>query len=294
MKMSIQKNYEEFKAKQAAFFSTPMSKMWQHQEKRYLKPFQIFGNLYYVGETWLCMHLVDTSDGLFLLDAGNFNTSGMLINAIWEVGFNPADIKWVVLSHGHVDHIGNADFLRNMFGCTLYIGEPDADMFTNNPALSYIHGNPNIADGLFEPDAVIRDGDFLQFGNTEITCFLVPGHTAGAIACFFDVTDGNETKRAGYYGGFGFNTLTKDYLQAIGDTDYTMRQIYLASLDKVMNEPVDIFLGNHANNNQIIEKREYQLQHPETNPYIDPGAWRQYLEEKKTALLALMNDPKNN
>lgn len=292
--MSMQKNYEAFKAKQKAFFSTPMSEMWRHQEKRYMKPFQMFGNLYYVGETWMCMHLVDTGDGLFLLDAGNYNTSGMLINAIWEAGFNPANINWVVLSHGHVDHIGNANFLRNMFGCKLYIGEPDADMFKKNPALSYIHGNPNIADGLFEPDAILRDGDVLTFGNTEITFFLVPGHTAGAIACFFDVTDGKETKRAGYYGGFGFNTLTKDYLQAIGDTDYAMRQIYLSSLEKVMDEHVDIFLGNHANNNNIVEKREYQIQHPDTNPYIDPGEWRRYLEERKHALLAFMNNPENH
>jgi metallo-beta-lactamase class B len=292
--MSMQNDYEEFKAKQEAFFATAMSEMWRHQEQRYMKPFQMFGNLYYVGETWLCMHLVDTGDGLFLLDAGNYNTSGMLINAIWEAGFNPADIKWVVLSHGHVDHIGNADFLRKMFGCKLYIGEPDADMLKNNPALSYIHGNPNIADGLFEPDAVIRDGDVLKFGKLEIQFVLVPGHTAGAIACFFDVTDGKETKRAGYYGGFGFNTLTKDYLQDIGDTKYTMRQVYLSSLDKVKDEPVDIFLGNHANNNNIVEKREYQLQHPDTNPYIDPGEWRTYLEEKKNALLAFMNNPENN
>ena len=181
-----------------------------------------------------------------------------------------------------------------MFGCRLYIGEPDADMLKNNPALSYIHSNPNIADGLFEPDAVIRDGDVLKFGNTEITCFLVPGHTAGAIACFFDVTDGKATKRAGFYGGFGFNTLTKECLQDIGDTDSTMRKVYLSSLEKVMNEQVDIFLGNHANNNHIVEKRKYQLQHPDTNSYIDSGEWRKYLEEKKNALLALMNNPENN
>ena len=154
-----------------------------------------------------------------------------------------------------------------MFGCKLYIGEPDAEMFKKNPALSFIYDNPNIADGLFKPDEVIRDGDVLKFGNTEIKFSLVPGHTAGCIACFFNVTDGKiNEKRAGYYGGFGFNTLAKDYLQEIGDTDYKMRRIYLSSLDKVIDEHVDIFLGNHANNNNIVKKREYQIQHPGTNP----------------------------
>ena len=281
-------------ARQKAFFSRPMSEYSRNQEKRYVKPFQMFGNLYYVGETWVCVHLVDTGKGLLLFDAGNFGAGAMLINAIWELGFNPANIKWVLLSHGHLDHIGNAEFLRNMFGCKLYLGEPDAEMFIKNPALSFVYDSPNIADGLFIPDAVTREGDVLKFGNTKIEFFLVPGHTAGAIACFFDVTDGKETKRAGYYGGFGFNTLAEDYLREIGDVNYKMRQVYLSSLEKVMDEHVDIFLGNHANNNNIIGKRQYQIQHPRTNPFIDPGEWRKYLEEKKQALLALMNKPENN
>jgi metallo-beta-lactamase class B len=292
--MSMKKDYEAFMAKKEAFFQRPISEMWRYQEKRYIKPFQMFGNLYYVGETWVCVHLIDTGDGLLLIDAGNFNTSGMLINAIWEVGFNPADIKWVILSHGHIDHIGSAIFLRNMFGSKLYLGEPDAEMFIKNPALSYIQYNPNITDYLFEPDVVIRDGDVLKFGNTEIRFVLVPGHSAGTIACFFDITDGNETIRAGYYGGFGFNTLTKDYLQEIGDTKYEMRRTYLSSLEKVMDEPVDIFLGNHTHNNNIIEKRKSQVQHPGTNPYIDPDEWRQYLSKKKKELIAFMDDPENN
>jgi metallo-beta-lactamase class B len=292
--MSMKKDYEDFMARKEAFLLEPMSKMWTNQEKRYIKPFQMFGNLYFVGETWVCAHLIDTGDGLLLIDAGNFNTSGMLINAIWELGFNPARIKWVIISHGHVDHIGSATFLRNMFGCKLYLGEPDAKMFKTNPELSYIQYNPNIADDLFEPDVVLRDGDVLKFGNTEMKFVMVPGHSIGTIACFFDVIEGTEKKRAGYYGGFGFNTLTKDYLQEIGDTEYEMRKIYISSLKKVMDEPVDIFLGNHTHNNNIIEKRKSQVQHPGTNPYIDPKEWRQYLSKKKEELIAFNNDPENH
>lgn len=289
--MSIEHDYAEYLVKQKTFYSGPMSSIWKQQEKRYMQPFKMFGNLYYVGETWVCVHLIDTGSGLLLIDSGNFNTSGMLINSIWEAGFKPSDIKWVILSHGHLDHIGNAEFLRNMFGCKLYIGNPDADMFKNNPALSFVHESPNITDSLFKPDAVINERDELKFGNTQMKFYLVPGHTSGCIACFFDVSDGKETKRAGYYGGFGFNTLTKEYLQEIGDSELKMRQVYLTSLAKVIDEPVDIFLGNHTNNNNIVKKRESQIQHPGTNPYIDPGEWKKYLGEKRKDLLELMNNP---
>ena len=291
--MSMKKDYEDFLAKKEVFFLRPISKMWKNQEKRYIKPFNMFGNLYYVGESWVCVYLIDTGDGLLLLDAGNYDTSGMLINAVWEAGFNPANIKWVVLSHGHSDHIGSANFLKNMFGCKLFLGKPDAEMFKNNPEFSYIQYNSNIVDELFEPDATINDGDVLNFGNTEIRFVLVPGHSAGTIACFFDVADGKEAKRAGFYGGFGLNTLARDYLQEIGDKNYKMRKIYLSSLEKVMDENVDIFLANHTHHNNIIEKRESQIKHPDTNPHIDAGEWKRYLGLKKEEIISFMEDPEN-
>ena len=260
----------------------------------YQKPFQMFGNLYYVGDQFVCAHLLDTGDGLLLFDAVNTGQGGMLIQAIWEAGFNPADIKWVVLSHGHVDHIGQVQFLKDMFGCKIYLGEPDAKMFKDHPERSYIQRSANMFDVLFEPDRLIYDGDVIKFGNTEIKFILVPGHTNGVIACFFDVTDGKEIKRAGYYGGFGFNTLAKEYLLEIGDTQYKNRQIYLNSLAKVRNEHVDIFMGNHPVNNDMIKKYEYMVDHPGENPFVDDTAWRNYLDQRRDEVLTFMVDPQNN
>ena len=116
----------------------------------------------------------------------------------------------------------------------------------------------------------------------------------GTIACFFNIFDGTEVKRAGYYGGFGFNTLQKDYLIEIGDTGFKNREIYLNSLDKVRNEHVDVFLGNHTNNNNLIEKVAYLKEHPNENPFVDTAAWGKYLDEKRDSLLKFMADPKNN
>ena len=105
------------------------------------------------------------------------------------------------------------------------------------------------------------DGDVLTFGNTTIRFYLVPGHTKGCIACFFDVTDGKCTKHAGYYGGFGFNTLQKEFLEDIGDYEYVARREYAQSIDKVIDEPVDIFVGNHTSNVDLINKRNYMIEH---------------------------------
>ncbi len=260
----------------------------------YHKPFQMFGNLYYVGDTFVCAHLVDTGAGLLLFDAVNTGQGGMLIHAIWEMGFNPADIKWLILSHGHVDHIGQAQFLKDMFGCKIYLGAPDAKMFREHPERSFIQGSQDVTDILFEPDVEINDGDVIKFGSTEVKFIMVPGHSDGVLAAFFNITDGKEIKRAGYHGGFGFNTLTKDYLTEIGDTEFRTRQIYLDSLAKVRNEHVDVFMGNHPVNNDMLRKYDEMIANPGTNPFVDDTAWGQYLDQKREELIALMNDPKNN
>ena len=132
----------------------------------------------------------------------------------------------IIHSHGHLDHIGGANFFKKMFGTKLYLGEPDARMFRERPWISAIYDAHSDLNELFVPDYEIKEGDVLTFGNTTMRFTLVPGHTDGCIAIFFDAHDGEETKRCGYYGGFGFNTLQKDYLIEIGDPEYKTRQTY--------------------------------------------------------------------
>lgn len=293
--MSMEQDYRAYLQRRADLAGTRFGPIWLNQESRYVRPFQVFGNIWYVGDSWVCVHLIDTGDGLLLIDSGNCGATAMLVQAIWEAGFNPADVKWIIHSHGHLDHIGGALFFKRMFGTKLYLGEPDAVMFRERPWISAIQDTNDDCDALFEPDYAIKEGDVLTFGNTTMTFFLVPGHTEGCIAAFFDATDGDRTVRCGYYGGFGFNTLQKDYLIEIGDPEYRARQIYLDSLRKVRGQKVELFLGNHCINNDTLDRRRRQIENPEgSNPFIDDQAWTEYLDQKRFELLEFMADPKNN
>lgn len=288
--MSMQSDYKKYLEGQNEIKGRPTGRFWVHQEKRYVKPFRIYGNLYYVGDSWVCVHLIDTGAGLLMLDAGNSGAQAMLVQSIWEMGFNPADVKWIILSHGHVDHFGAAGFFQRMFGTKIYLGAPDARMFRQTPYFSMIQESGNCMDTLADIDVEIEDGDFYRFGNVEVKFRLVPGHTKGCIACFFEVTDGVEKKRAGYYGGFGFNTLQKDFLLQLGDTDFDMRKVYLDSLKKVRDEQVDIFIGNHVSNVDLLNKRKYMLDHPAENPFVDKKAWKSYLDCKRDELTVWMRE----
>lgn len=285
--MSIKSEYQDRRELQKKILSTTLGDVWCRQERRYVEPFQIYGNLYYVGDSWVCTHILDTGEGLLMFDAGNCGAQAMLIHSIWKLGFNPADVKWIIVSHGHSDHFGAVNFFKTMFGTKIYMGEPDIEMFHNRPELSLIHETGNCMDELFEPDVAIKEGDVLTFGNTRIEFHLVPGHTEGCISYFFDVHDGEEKKRVGYYGGFGFNTLQESYLNEIGDSTFEMRKKYLHSLEKVRDQKVELFMGNHTMNIDLLKKREYMIAHPGENPFLDDEAWKKYLDKRKEELLKL-------
>lgn len=91
-------------------------KFWFNQESRYVEPCQIYGNLYYVGDSWVCVHIVNTGDGLLMFDVGNCGAEAMLIHSIWKLGFDPVDVKWIILPHGPVDHFGAVNFSKRIFG----------------------------------------------------------------------------------------------------------------------------------------------------------------------------------
>ena len=284
----MKSDYEQYLNMQRIIKEKTTGKFWVNQEERYIEPFQIYGNLYYVGDSWVCVHIVDTGEGLLMFDAGNVGAEAMLVHSIWKLGFSPSDVKWIVLSHGHMDHFGAVNFFQRMFHTKVYLGEMDAKMFREQPYLSMVQESGNCMNTLFQVDQEIKDNDIFQFGNTEVQFYSVPGHTKGCIACFFDVRNGEEKKRVGYYGGFGFNTLQKEFLMEIGDTSYDMRKLYLKSLLKVRDEKVDIFMGNHTVNVDLMNKRKQMLENPEKNPFVDEQAWKRYLDSKYEEMVELM------
>ncbi len=289
--MSLKEQYQAYLDRREVLRQDPFGSIWLAQASRYVHPFRIFGNVWYVGDSWVCVHLIDTGDGLLLIDSGNCGATAMLVQAIWEAGFDPANVKWIIHSHGHVDHIGGANFFHEMYGTKLLISAPDAAMFREHPEISMIWDSHSDLDCLFVPDQEINNGDVLTFGNTTIRFTMVPGHTAGCIAMFFDAIEGEKYVRCGYYGGFGFNTLTDDYLQEIGDTEYKMRRIYLQSLEKVWDEPVELFLGNHCVDNNLLAHRKQQLDGTANgNPYLDSTLWKAYLMKKHSELQKLYPD----
>ncbi len=248
-----------------------------------VEPFKIFGNLYYVGDKKVCSHLIDTGDGLILFDTGYRHALHLLLESIRSLGFDPSDIRYIIQSHGHFDHFGGSSELRRMYGCEILMSQADTELLRENPERALLCYAPQKYDEICMPDRELCDNDIITLGNTSIRCILTPGHTGGTMTFFFDASDGKKTYRVGYMGGVGFLSIYKDYCKKYC-LPLDMCKKLGESIRRVWDEPVDIVIGNHPNQNCTVEKRQWMLEHPEENPFINPESWHIFLsalEEKR-------------
>ena len=254
-----------------------------------LEPFKIFGNLYYVGNKKVCMHLIDTGEGLILFDSGYSHDYDYLIASIEKLGFSPRDIKILIHSHGHFDHFGGGDRIRERYGAKIYMSRVDTELLRQMPERALMKFAPGKDDQICYPDITIEDGDVISLGNTSIQCILAPGHTPGTMAFFFTATDGCKTLKVGYLGGVGFLTMYKEYIRDY-QLDPRMLTIMKQAIKDLEQYQVDIFIGNHPNHNCTLEKRQYMLEHPDENPFINPNGWQiflQALEQRRASFESL-------
>lgn len=243
-----------------------------------LEPFCIFGNLYYVGDKKVCMHLIDTGEGLILFDTGYRHALHLLLENIRSLGFSPEDIKYIIHSHGHFDHFGGGNELRRRYKAKVFMSAVDTQLLRERPDRALLDLGPVPGDTICWPDVEIRDGDVVSLGGTAIRCVLTPGHTMGTMTFFFDVTDGRTTHKVAYMGGVGFLSVYKEFCRAYGLPENKC-ELMRQSIVKVRNEAVDIVIGNHPNHNCTLEKRQWMLDNPGTNPFINPNAWNIFLTE---------------
>ena len=249
-----------------------------------VEPFRIFGNLYFAGTIPASCHLIDTGDGLILIDTGYPQNFYLVIESIWELGFRPADVRYIVHSHGHYDHMGATRSLVELTGARNFIGAADRDFVTWDNPLNWANELGFEFTEAFEPDVLLNDGDVISLGNTSIRCVSTPGHTPGTTSFFFDVEENGCKLRAGMHGGVGMNSLSATYLKK-ANLPLTLQQDFLDGLERLRKEHVDIFIGNHVKNNDTVGKGAALKLSRENNPFIDEKAWPTFLDQCRQKML---------
>ena len=200
------------------------------RETWHAEPVKVFDNLYFVGQTEYSAWAITTSQGIILLDAiYDYSVEDEVVGGLKTLGLDPAQIKYVVVSHGHGDHAAGAKLLQDRFGSRLVMSAADYDLMDQQ--------NPP-----WKPkrDIVATDGYKLTLGDTTMTLHLTPGHTEGTISSIFPVRDGGMPHVAAAWGGtlFNFGPL-KPRLAAYAASAARFKGIAAAA-------KADIILSNHT------------------------------------------------
>ncbi len=251
----------------------------------YVKPFRVVGNVYFVGTVPASTHIIDTGEGLILIDSGYPQSLYLVIANMTELGFSYKDIKYIVHSHGHYDHLGATKALKALTNAKTFLGAPDEDFANGKLDLTWAREIGTEYYEQFEPDVLLNDGDTIKLGNTEIRCVSTPGHTPGTMSFFFETEENGKTLTCAMFGGMGLNSMSLDWLAKYGLSD-SCRLDFVHSLKKVRNVHVDVHLGNHFNTSGYGEKLK-KLGQGE-NPFIDETEWKRVIDASLSEITAMI------
>ena len=231
-------------------------------EQQRVAPFQVFDNLYYVGARWVSAWLLETDQGLILFDTLYGDLVDIAVDGIRELGFDPDDIRYVVISHAHYDHVGGARRFQQDFGAVVLMTEIDWQMTEGEPEFrEYPRPMRHLSLG---------NGDTLNLGRTRLQFLQTPGHTPGVLSSVFTVYDNGYPHTAVMFGGAGLNFEGADRLQ-----------MYIDSVDRLLAMPdVEVNVSNHPDSGDVFARYEMleERQDGDPHPFVDPESWTAWLE----------------
>lgn len=214
-------------------------------------PVRIHGNTYLVGTCGISAILITGSDGHILIDGGTEKGADLIAENIRFLGFVPTEIRILLHSHEHLDHVGGMARLQQLTGARLLASAPAAEVFRTGAAAA---GDPQA--GLHKPfpaarvDRVVKDGEAVRLGNLQLTAIATPGHTAGAMSWRWESCDGGVCRTMVY----------ADSLTPVSRDDYKFSAhpeivaAFRTSIAKVADSRCEILLTPHPSASAMKER----------------------------------------
>lgn len=223
-----------------------------------LKPNKVFDNVYCIGSVSVVAWVIETSDGLILIDSMWDDRDAKLIEeGIKGFGLDPKDLKYIILSHGHGDHYGGANYLRNKYAAKVVLTKTDTDLMYNLNTGANSPRSPKT-----KVDIYSKDKDIIKLGDTSITILETPGHTAGCSSFIFPVKYKGKEYTAVLWGGTGLPKEKELVAKYKESAEYFKKE----ALSK--NALVSLTAHLFADNGYANLEKVANLKEGEANPFI--------------------------
>ncbi|HHF0531098.1 TPA: subclass B3 metallo-beta-lactamase [Legionella anisa] len=240
-------------------------------------PFQIAGNLYYVGTDDLANYLIVTPKGNILINSDLEANVPMIKASIEKLGFKFSDTKILLISHAHFDHAAGSELIKQQTNAKYMVMDEDVPLVLSGGKSDFHYANdPTTYFTQSTVDKVLHDGDKVELGGTVLTAHVTPGHTKGCTTWTIKLKDHGKHYQAVIVGSIGVNP---GYKLVDNITYPNIAQDYKHSMKVLESLRCDIFLGAHAGMFDL--KNKYlSLQKGRKNPLIDPDGCKKYIEQK--------------
>ena len=215
-------------------------------------PFRIAGNLYYVGTYDLACYLITTPEGHVLINTGLAASVPMIREHIEALCFKLTDIKIMLATHAHYDHVAGFAEIKKLTGAKIMMNENDAPVLADGGQSDYVFGTRGPTFAAVKADVLLRKYDTIKLEGMNIVALHTPGHTKGATSFLFDVKDDNSS-----YKVFIANMPTVlDDTKLSGMPTYPdVARQYAYTFDLMRNLQFDLFLASHAAQFKMHSKR---------------------------------------
>ena len=234
-------------------------------------PVRIHANTYDVGTCGISSILIVGDQGDILIDGGPEAAADVIAANIQRLGYNIRDVRFILTSHEHLDHVGGIARLQRMSGATvvtsvpakkvLETGTADAD----DPQAGSLQPFPPVPVG-----RTVSDGQEVRLGNLMLTAITTPGHTAGALSWRWVSCDGGVCRTIVY----------ADSLSPVSRDGYRFSDhpaaltAYRASIAKIAASPCEILITPHPSASQMPQR--FAL----GRPLLDENACKAYAATK--------------
>jgi metallo-beta-lactamase class B len=205
-----------------------------------IEPTKVFDNVYAIGRLGTIVWTITTSEGIVLIDAGYADQlETVLLPGLRKVGLDPANVKYVLLGHGHGDHFGGAAYFQQR-GAHVVSSAADWDLMEAPPAPARGGGPAPAGPAAPKRDVVAVEGRAITVGDVQFTPVLIPGHTPGSLGYIFPIKDGSRTHTAGLFGG---SILIPGRIDDAALQQYVKSIQHFGDFARKLN--VDVELQNH-------------------------------------------------
>lgn len=240
------------------------------------EPVKMFDNLYFVGTKLHSSWALTSSQGIILIDTlYNYAVEDEIVDGLKKVGLDPANVKYVIVSHGHSDHDEGARLFQERYGARVVMGGPDWDL---------IEKGPDMPGGKPKRDIVGVDGQKITLGDAAVTLIATPGHTPGTLSMLFDVKDHGKPLTVAYSGG---TAIYDSYKSVAGLNTYIDSQAHMAKA--AADAKAGVLMSNHTEfDGAYVKGRLLAGRQPgEAHPYdLGQGLVQRYFKLTSECALA--------